>query len=169
MKITIVVDDKFISINDEGLLNIQQDFSWIPEDVHAFHWNETSGEIEFRDTRLNETVNELGIFEQAIQTFNAEKTRRQNILIQQELSRDYMFELRMYRNARLSETDWTRLDDVNLSNEDKLKWEQYRQELRNLPDNVDDPKPLVLDMNHPSWPEPPVKTVLPEPMEQVFL
>ena len=39
--------------------------------------------------------------------------------------------------------------------EQKHLWTIYRQELRDLPENIEDPKPLVLDENHSSWPIPP--------------
>ena len=34
----------------------------------------------------------------------------------------------------------------------KEEWIEYRQKLRDLPENIEDPKPLVLDPNHPDWP-----------------
>ena len=40
-------------------------------------------------------------------------------------------ELRKLRNKKLSETDWTRSDDV--PSETKSKWTSYRQALRDLP------------------------------------
>jgi len=40
-------------------------------------------------------------------------------------------ELRKLRNKKLSETDWTRNDDV--PSETKTKWASYRQGLRDLP------------------------------------
>ena len=41
--------------------------------------------------------------------------------------------LRHERNRLLSLCDWTQLSDVVLSDEDKQAWNQYRQQLRDLP------------------------------------
>ena len=41
--------------------------------------------------------------------------------------------MRDQRNQKLSDSDWTQLDDTPLSNSDKLAWAEYRQALRDLP------------------------------------
>ena len=48
-------------------------------------------------------------------------------------------QLRTERNARLSACDWTQLQDSHLSAEKKSAWADYRQALRDLPDEVTDP------------------------------
>jgi hypothetical protein len=48
--------------------------------------------------------------------------------------------------------DWTQLPNAQLTEQQKQDWENYRQELRNLPETITDPKPLILDQTHPSWP-----------------
>ena len=45
---------------------------------------------------------------------------------------DLMNELRMHRNSRLSVTDWTRMDDNGLGEDDREIWSIYRQELRDI-------------------------------------
>jgi len=156
MKITIIPIDKMIGIDGEFLSNIQQDFSWIPQNVHAVQWCETWGEIEYTDGSLNERIEELGIYEQAIDTYNNEKQRIENEIISKseaiEAARDYWEELRLLRNQKLSECDWTQILDVPLTEEQKIAWQTYRQALRDLPANIEDPKPLVLDLTHPDWP-----------------
>ena len=47
--------------------------------------------------------------------------------------------LRTERNRRLAATDWTQLQDSHLSAEKKAAWADYRQELRDLPDELADP------------------------------
>jgi hypothetical protein len=42
-------------------------------------------------------------------------------------------QVREYRNYLLSLSDWTRLDDNSLTEEQKESWENYRKELRNVP------------------------------------
>jgi hypothetical protein len=53
--------------------------------------------------------------------------------------------LRAERNRRLAATDWTQLADTHLSQEKKDAWAAYRQELRDLPDETQDP-------TAPEWP-----------------
>lgn len=166
--IVIIHEDGTIGVDGSFLLRIDPQYlSWIPEDVHAFHWYDerNEGEIQFKSHPLdnyrkpNERVTELGIFAQAITTFEEELERRVQAEAAEiaaiEASRDYWQELRNMRNWRLTECDWTQLPDAPLTQEQKGLWELHRQELRDLPENITDPKPLVLDPNHPSWPVPP--------------
>lgn len=48
-------------------------------------------------------------------------------------------ELRCKRNGLLSESDYTQLEDAPISSEKKQEYSEYRQELRDLPDNTLDP------------------------------
>ena len=54
--------------------------------------------------------------------------------------------LRRERNRLLAETDWTQSRDVTLSND--AEWATYRQALRDLPANTEDPA-------NPLWPTKP--------------
>jgi hypothetical protein len=89
---------------------------------------------------------------------NIEKRRIEQEIEQeeQERNRDYLQLLKGIRNELLIQSDWTQLPDVQLSEEQKESWRIYRQHLRDLPEDVEDPKPLVLDMNHPDWPVAPI-------------
>ena len=60
--------------------------------------------------------------------------------------------LRLKRNQKLSESDWTQTNDIRLENEEE--WVAYRQALRDLPANTEDP-------THPEWPEPPQVNIIP--------
>ena len=53
-----------------------------------------------------------------------------------------LYELRIERNQKLAETDWTQTNDIRLENEEE--WVAYRQALRDLP-----------SLETPIWPEPP--------------
>ena len=55
---------------------------------------------------------------------------------------------RRERDALLDSSDWTQYNDSPLSDEDKTDWATYRQELRDLPDAIDNPA-------GPTWPEVP--------------
>ena len=153
MILTLIPEDKFIQIDGASFIEVEQDLSWVPSNVHAFHWYGDHGEIEFKDSSPNEIVTELGIFQQAVEDFNAEAERLRVLAELAEASRDYMAELRALRNYRLAECDWTQIPDAPLTVEKKQQWQQYRQALRDLPENTLEPKPLVLDPNHPNWPQ----------------
>ena len=47
--------------------------------------------------------------------------------------------VRTQRNQLLAQSDWTQLQDAHLSAEKKSAWADYRQALRDLPDEVTDP------------------------------
>jgi hypothetical protein len=54
---------------------------------------------------------------------------------------EYYFErIRLWRNGELAATDWTQLADTTA---DKTAWATYRQALRDLPEQNDDPKKIV--------------------------
>lgn len=56
--------------------------------------------------------------------------------------------LRSLRNSALTSTDWINAPDVSMSEEKKQAWFAYRQALRDLPANTEDPE-------NPNWPTPP--------------
>ena len=47
--------------------------------------------------------------------------------------------LRAERNARLAACDWTQMPDSPLSQAARASWADYRQSLRDLPENATDP------------------------------
>jgi hypothetical protein len=152
MRLTIIPGDKYIAIDDNGILDIQQDLNWIPSNVHALQWYDTWGEVEYNDERPNERIENLGIFEQAITDFNNEKKILQDELDAIEAARDYWEELRVLRNERLSDCDWTQISDVPFTEEQKISWKNYRQLLRDLPESITEPKQLVLNSTDSNWP-----------------
>ena len=147
MKITIIPIDKHIRIGDNSLSQIKEDMTWVPTNIHALQWYDTFGEIEYNDGTPNEIIEELGIYEQALETFDAEKQRRlREQLAEEELreaSRDYWEELRAQRDFLLSQSDWTQGNDSPLTLQKKEEWKVYRQKLRDFPDNTIDPKRSV--------------------------
>ena len=156
MRLTIIPSDKVIGIDGIFLSCNQEDIQWIPSNIHAIQWYSTWGEIEYKDDPLNKRIEELGVFEKAITTYRNIETRLQReqeeLEIARELERDYLQELRIIRNSKLGESDWSQMPDSPLSEEKKNEWKEYRQELRDLPESITNPKPLVLDLNDPAWP-----------------
>jgi hypothetical protein len=59
--------------------------------------------------------------------------------------------IRLQRDYLLKQTDWTALNDVPLSPEEKTAYENYRQQLRDFPDIVD----LNLPIEQIIWPTKP--------------
>jgi len=59
---------------------------------------------------------------------------------------EILFSIRTYRNNELQASDWTQLPDVDLAN--KWDWAVYRQLLRDMMAQNEDPKLIV-------FPEPP--------------
>jgi hypothetical protein len=149
MRLTVVPIDGIVCKNGECFNDI--DLSWVPDEVHAVQWYDDHGEVELKTPDPNIPITDLGIYLQASDLWDAKKEE----FIQAELNRDYWEEFRTIRNYKLLQSDWTQLPDVSLTVEEKAAWDLYRQQLRALPDNITDPKPLVLDFNHPDWPVPP--------------
>lgn len=149
MRLTVVPIDGVVCKDGECLHDI--DLSWVSEEVHAVQWYEDHGHVELKTPDPNIDITELGIYQQASDLWDAKKQE----FIDAELNRDYWAELRFLRDLRLTQCDWTQLPDNSLTEEQKVTWQAYRQELRDLTDNVTDPKSLVLDPNHPEWPIPP--------------
>ena len=56
--------------------------------------------------------------------------------------------VRVDRNGRLAKSDWTALGDHQLSEVEEAAWWAYRQSLRDVPQDHDDPTDIT-------WPEPP--------------
>ena len=142
----IIPVDRVIGIGSTKLVGISTDMSWIPSDIHAVHWNGTSGEIEYNDGKPNVAISSIGIYSQAETTFNNEL----EILSQEPVYSTEMLwiMLRSRRDNLLTNSDWTQLSDVTLDNSKKAEWVTYRQTLRDLPSNTSDPE-------NPTWPTQP--------------
>jgi hypothetical protein len=144
MRISAIPIDGTICIDGQCYLDL--DLSWMPVDVHAIQWMDDHGEIEFIDTSPNRPIDKLGIFEKLIDVFNAETQR-----LKYEEAYRYGAILRENRNYLLNNCDWTQLPDAPLNLEQIEQWKIYRQKLRDLPENTENPR-------EPVWPTPPSET-----------
>lgn len=71
----------------------------------------------------------------------------------QTLTEEQKYELMRYeRNKRLQFCDWTDLPNTPLTPEKKTEWLNYRQELRDLPENI-------VDIDNINWPSSPLDNV----------
>ena len=147
MSLTIVTPDKAIGIGSTFISGIGTDMSWIPTDVHAVHWDGSTGEIEYNDGKPNTTISEIGIYSQAETTLNNELKRLDDLSPVNTTT--YQWEiLRNQRDDKLLFCDWTQGNDTPLGSSKKTEWATYRQALRDLPANTSDPK-------NPTWPSEP--------------
>ena len=123
--------------------------SWIPSDVHAVHWDGSSGEIEYNNGEANLGITSIGIYSQADTTFNNEIQRRKDLNDEFTNSSSFLWmKLRNVRDDLLLFSDFTQLADTGLTDSKKAEWVTYRQSLRDLPSNTSDPA-------NPTWPTKP--------------
>jgi len=94
----------------------------------------TTGEIDHSTTTVA-TINEVGLQEgQGI--IEGSYQANEYIVIDGEavVRTDNILEiLRLKRDALLTESDWTQVNDSPLTDAKKAEWSTYRQELRDLP------------------------------------
>ena len=149
MNLVIIPSDRIIGIGTTIICGIGTDLSWIPSDVHAVHWDGSSGEIEYNDGKANLDITSLGIYSQAETTFNNEIQRRKDLDDEYLNSSTFLWmKLRSQRDNLLLSSDFTQLGDIGLSESKKTEWINYRQALRDLPANTSDPA-------NPTWPTKP--------------
>tara|TARA_B100001564_G_scaffold16989_1_gene13049 strand:+ start:218 stop:676 length:459 start_codon:yes stop_codon:yes gene_type:complete len=147
--LVIIVSDKTIGIGTTIISGIGTDLSWIPSDVHAVHWNGTSGEIEYNDGKANLGITSIGIYSQAETSFNNEIQRQKDLGDASVSQSSFLWEkLRNERDNLLLFSDFTQLGDIGLSDSKKAEWVTYRKALRDLPANTSDPA-------NPNWPTKP--------------
>lgn len=58
-------------------------------------------------------------------------------------------QIKYQRNLYLQQSDWTQLPDTTLTEEKKQEWQNYRQALRDIPQNFQNPDDVV----YPTMPE----------------
>ncbi len=149
MNLVIIPSDKVIGIGSTILSGIGTDMSWIPSDVHAVHWDGSSGEIEYNDGKPNLEITSIGIYSQAETTFNNEIQRKKDLDDAFTSQSSFLWgKLRSERDSLLLSSDFTQLGDIGLSDSKKAEWVTYRKALRDLPANTSDPA-------NPNWPTKP--------------
>jgi hypothetical protein len=86
-------------------------------------------EIPFWEMFLDSFPNKIDVYEQ----------QNDNAIA----SDEWLAIARWWRNLLLSESDWSQVSDNSLSEIQREQWRQYRQELRDIPDSVSNPKDIV--------------------------
>ncbi len=135
--------DDLVSLYNEEKINL--------EEKQRLEQLKRDEEFESELKKIEEQNKKLQEEQEQIKKLEEEQNKKN--LEEYEKTRDYWKELRQIRNYRLSESDWSQLPDAPITEDQKNAWQEYRQALRDLPENITDPKELVNDQNHLSWPQ----------------
>ena len=164
MRVTIITEDKFISVGGTGYLGSSTDWSYIPSNVHAVQWDGSAGEVEYTDGSPNVGITSLGVYEPALTHHENERLRIAAIVAAEQAQladKDWDNEFRRQRRFVLEDCDWTQANDSPLSSSKKTEWATYRQVLRDLPSNKDEATRKAMaeakatNKSHSGWPTPP--------------
>lgn len=84
MKVVVIVPDRNITV-DKKMLSLNDD-AWTFDDshIHAIHWNETSGELEFVDTSQNIDLTTVDMVQPYIDKFFAELPKIEKLRMERE-------------------------------------------------------------------------------------
>lgn len=81
MRITIISNDNFISIDGEGYSGV--DLSFLDSDIHALQWYGNDGEIEYKDNKgrivKNEIITSLINQEQIVSAWQSSKEKAKEL------------------------------------------------------------------------------------------
>lgn len=84
----------------------------------------------------------------------AQKTQGEAIAASFEAETDTAWvNIRLERDAKLYASDWTQVADVPLTTAQKQLWQNYRQQVRDVPQNFSRPDEVI-------WPDPPTEIQL---------
>lgn len=84
MKVVVIVPDRNITVDGRILILNEEDWTFNDSHIHAIHWNETSGELEYIDTSANEDLTTIDLVQPYIDKFFEELPRIERIRIQRE-------------------------------------------------------------------------------------
>jgi hypothetical protein len=115
---------------DATRIHITEEVSDVSLWVRTHYWkNEAWATREDKDSTYYTWTNEAWIFD----------------------SDKFMGEVRVLRNNKLMESDWTQVADSPLDEMWRMFWAEYRQDLRDVPDTNSD----VTDLDQVIWPAQP--------------
>lgn len=83
---------------------------------------------------------------------NVEYMRSLDSRSPEELKRDKAMEIRGIRDGRLRASDWLMLSDVGFSDEAIIRFKKFRQELRDVPQQLGFPYDVVWPTAEGEWP-----------------
>ena len=118
-------------------INCEVNFNNLPEEFVNFTASPYDIETYYQEIFSRAFAGEFGEIQEYIPPFS-----------QEQLTEMKWEALRQERDRLLYQTDWTQLPVNPLTAEQKVLWETYRQELRDLPVNT-------IDIDNVVWPTPP--------------
>jgi hypothetical protein len=142
MRLTIVAEDRFVSIDGLGFFELDLLDCQVPENVWALQWYGDHGQIEFTDNSPNDEITTLPDWANACIVKHQQEEERRNappsdaVVIAQNEEK---------AKNELSSSDWTQLPSTPLANKDE--WDAYRSALRVIATS-----PTL----NPAWPVKPV-------------
>lgn len=75
MRVIIIPEDGFVSIDGEGTNGL--DLAFMDQSIHAVQWDETDGEVEYKDAKgratHNEYIADLTPYQPALDAWQAAK------------------------------------------------------------------------------------------------
>lgn len=137
-----------ISGLDKASLDFLNNLGWFPVEKNYVSFDEDQYRIDGYEYQIMSNV--------AIETLRLVKLTDQELnAILKEKQENFYSSLKQERDAKLKDSDWTQLFDIQAAKSDiwKNNWKNYRQQLRDLPSLYEDTQ----DYNFSSivWPEPP--------------
>ena len=130
-RITIINNDNGtidVMVNGENAENIPA--TNLDSSIHAVQWYGDHGEVEYNDH--NEKITDFSPFNQILLDREAEIDRVVEEAIEEEPSEDEA--VREERDQLLEDTDWIILRYLDQGDEVPLEWKEYRQALRDIPE-----------------------------------
>lgn len=122
---------------EHTVINCEVNFNHLPEEMVNFTASPTDTESYSQEIYARAIAGEFGPIGEYVPPFT-----------QEQLTELKWAALREERDRLLYQTDWTQLPVNPLTAEQKVSWENYRQQLRDLPDTV-------TDIDNVVWPTPP--------------
>ena len=139
MKLTIIADDKMVSI--DGVSYSGLDLSFLDSDVWAVQWDTDKGHVEKRDYSVTEITDITPYNTAKAKWVEADQAAKAPKVTTEQ-------DVREERDNLLTTSDWTVLPDSPFSDSKITEWKTYRQALRDLPANT-------TDWANPTYPTPP--------------
>ena len=130
-RITVINNDNGtidIMVNGENTADIPSDN--LDPNIHAIQWYGDHGEVEYNDR--NEEITDFSQFNQLLLDRDAVIDSIVEEAIEKEPSEDEV--VIDERNALLEDTDWVILRYFDQGEEVPLEWKEYRQALRDIPE-----------------------------------
>lgn len=125
MRLTIIVEDKFVSVDGKHMLNLDLSNCQIPENVTALQWYNDYGSIEFIGLVQNEEITILPEWASACIIKLRQEQEKLNAPPSDEI---VLMQNEEQAKSELFSSDWTQLPSTPLVNKDE--WEVYRNALR---------------------------------------